>query len=200
MALLKRNTGAALEAAQQDLAAVEQTIADLRIERETMLPDGEVSEIEKLDRSIADHERQVAVYLDKLPLLQARLATEQAEAKRRQRAADIERAEPILTRRQSAVFEVARWLKSGSELLAKLEAASRLRDWPEGLEKPYAEDVRTERFLAALSRALAVLSTDPQQADAIISDAVAIEGECSRGAMDDLRLNPAPANPVEVAA
>jgi hypothetical protein len=198
----KRNTAEMLKRAEEDLAATEQQIAELRRERESLLPDGEVSDLEKLDRQIFDHERQAEVFRDKIPLLQARLESEQTAERARRRAAAIAKAEEILPARMAAIYALARWAKDGIGLVEKLEAASKLKGWPPDLERPYYDDVRNDRFLASLGRAFSGLGTEwsPQRAIDIIGDAAEIEAEHHRSAIDDLKLNPVTGTPVEEAA
>jgi hypothetical protein len=198
MALLKRNTAAALTQAQEDLAASEQAIADLRSEREQSLADGEVDAIARLDLSIADRERQASVFRDKIPLLESRLATEQAVERKRQRQQAVLKAEEILPQRQAAVFNLGRWARDGLPLIEKFKAASKLPGWPDSLERPYADDVQPARFLRALAAALSDFGEDWNPVDRI-ADAVEIEAEHSRSAIDDLRL-PATGTAVEEAA
>jgi hypothetical protein len=197
--LKKRNYAELLDRAHEDLAACEQAVADLRAEREQSLADGTIDVIARLDLSIIDRQRQVQVYLDKIPLLQARLADELAEQRKADREKAIKTAETVLPLRMSAIYDLGRWATQGVALVEKLEAASRLPGWPAGLERPYASDLDNTRFLSALGRALSGLGEkwNPQRALDVIGDACEIENEHHTAALDDLKLNPATGTAVE---
>jgi hypothetical protein len=199
MALLKRNTAAALTQAHEDLVATDQTISALQQERLAKLVDAPAGEIDALDRKIADQGRVAAVYHEQIARLEIKLADERAEQKRRQRQQAIAKAETILPQRMSAIYELGRWAKQGVDLVAKLEAASKLPGWPPGLERPYASDLDNSRLLRAIAGAFSGLGADwnPERAVAIIVDAAEIENEHHRSAIDDLKLNPATGTPVE---
>jgi hypothetical protein len=191
------DTSRKLARAGEDFAAVEKTLADLRRDREAMLADGDVVDVEKVDQQIANYERQLAVFQQRIPLLEARLATEQAAQRKADREKAIARAAEILPARMKACYELARWARDGVGLVAKLQEASKLRDWPAGLEKPFLSDIDPGRFLAALASALTGFGQADWNPDSRIEDAVAIQREAHVQIIDDLKLAPMP---TEVAA
>jgi hypothetical protein len=197
-----KDTAGKIARAEHDLAIVESTIAELRRQRDGMLLDGEVDDIDKLDRQIGDYSRQVSVFRDRIAGLRPRLAQEQADQRKADREKAIAAAEKILPARMAAIDALAQWARDGVTLVERLETASRLKGWPSGLEKPYLDDVRNDRMLRAIAAAFSGLGSDwnPQRAVEIIADAVANEIDHHRSAIDDLRLNPATGTPVEEAA
>jgi len=199
----KGDTAAKIARAHQDLQVVETTIAELRRQRETQLIDGELVEIERLDRDIGAYERQVAVFRDRLAGLQPRLEQEQVEHRQRQREQAIAAAEKILPSRMTAIEQLAAWSRQGIPLIEKLEAASKLKGWPSDLPKPYSSDIDDGRFLKALARSLSGLGDrdwDPTYAVAVIDDAVAVQRECHRNIIDDCRSSTLPDLKTESAA
>jgi hypothetical protein len=186
----KGDTANKLARVGEDLAACEQTILALQQERLAKLLDADAAEIEALDRKIIDQGRVANVYREQIARLEIKLSEEQAEQKRRERAAAIAKAETILPQRMAAVFELARWAKQGVALVAALEKASRLEGWPLGLEKPFASDIDNTRILRAIASALSGFGADWNPVERI-ADAVEIEKEAHQSAIDDLRLNPA---------
>jgi len=194
MAFLKRNTAAALKQAQQDLDVVQATIVELQRQRDALLLDGDVSEIERLQRDIENYSRQVQVFADRIAGLQPRLAQEQADQRKADRQRAIAAAEKILPQRMAAIEALAEWARDGVALVEKLEVSSKLKGWPAGLEKPYLQDIRTDQFLGAIARALSGLGGEwnPVHAVVIIADAVAIQIEKHREIIDQLRQSPAP--------
>jgi hypothetical protein len=199
MAFLKRNTAAALERAQEDLAATETAKADLLAEYDAKKLDGDPSELGRIQRGIEDQDRLLRLYGERIAGLQPMLEQELAEQKRRQREQAIAKAEQVLPLRMKAIFELCRWAQSGVALVAALEAASKLKDWPPDLERPYYDDVRNDRLLGAIARAFSGLGADwnPDRAIQIIGDAAEIEKEHHQSAIDDLRLNPVTGTAVE---
>jgi hypothetical protein len=185
----KGNTADKLQRAEHDLQVVESTIAELQRQREATLLDGEIAELETLDQQIGNYTRQVAVFRDRVAGLRPVLAQEQVAQRKADRQKAIAKAEALLPARMTAIFALARWAKDGEQLVAKFEQASKLEGWPPDLEKPYLDDVRPDRFLAVLARAVSTLRADSSET---IADAVAIEREHHQAAIDDLRLRPPP--------
>jgi hypothetical protein len=157
---LKRNTAETLKLAEQDLLATQQQIAGLQQEYDAKKLDGDPAELERLQRGIQDLDRRLKLYSDRIALLQPILEQEQAEQKKRQRQQAIAKAEQLLPQRQAAVFALGRWLKDGLPLIEQFKAASKLPGWPDGLERPYAEDVQPGRFLRAIAAALSDFGED----------------------------------------
>jgi len=134
---LKGDTAARLAQTEDDLAAAEATLADLRRDREAMLADGEASDIEKLDQQIGNYERQAAVFRERIPLLQSRLAEERATERARQRAAAIKTAEEILPQRALPpcallpdIKALSNWLGRGAPTCVPMRKGIRLQSDP----------------------------------------------------------------------
>jgi len=202
MKLFKGGTADKIAQAEQDLIAVESIVAELQRQRETMLLDGDIAEIEKLDRQISDYSRQLSVFRDRIAWLTPHLAQEQADQRKADREKAIAAAEKILPQRAAAVSAIADWTKQGVPLIEKLQAASKLKGWPRSdLPMPYASDIDDGRFLRVIARALSGIGDadwNPAHVATIIDDAVAIQIENHRSAIDELKL--APLEPEEVAA
>jgi hypothetical protein len=185
-----KTTADKLQRAQEDLSATESVIAGLRAEREKLIEDGEPETFEKIDRRIADRERQADVFRQRIPLLQRRLDDEQRAAVRAKREEAIAQAEKILPIRMMAVEAIAKWARDGVALVDRLQSATKLKGWPPGLERPYASNVNNEQFLRAISGALSGIGAadwTPAVALDVIADAVAIQVENHMAAVDDLR-------------
>jgi len=74
-----KDTAAKLQRAAEDFQATEQQIRELQESRLARLLDAEASEIDALDRKIADQHRVARLYRERIDLLQAQLVNEQAE-------------------------------------------------------------------------------------------------------------------------
>src|SRR5262249_33242289 len=122
----KGDTAGKLARADEDLAAAEKAVADLRRDREAMLADGDAAEIDKLDRKIGDYVRQASVFRDKVPLLQARLADEQAAERDRQYRASIDKIASALPGLSKAAQELETALLAIPRALLKFQAEQRV--------------------------------------------------------------------------
>src|SRR5262249_49474570 len=106
MKLIKNDTAAKLAPASEDLAAGGKTLAGLRIERDAILADNEADQIEILDQQIGNYERQASVFRERIPLLEARLANEQAAERDRQYKASIDKIASMLPGLSKAAQEL----------------------------------------------------------------------------------------------
>jgi hypothetical protein len=197
-----KDTADKIARAEHDLQIVESTIQELQRQRDGQLLDGDIGEIEKLDRQIFDYSRQLQVFRDRIDGLAPRLIEEQAAQRKADREKAIAAAEKILPQRAAAVSAIADWAKHGVPLIEKLQAASKLKNWPDGLERPFASDIDDGRFLRVIARALSGIGDadwNPAHVATIIDDAVAIQIENHRNAIDELKLAPQ-REPDEVAA
>jgi hypothetical protein len=182
---------------REDAEATDGMIIELQSERLAKLLDAPADEIEAIDRRIVDQHRVAAVYREQIAQLEIKLADEQAKQRKVDREKAIARAAEILPARMKACYELARWARDGVGLVAKLQEASKLRDWPAGLERPFLSDIDPARYLAALASALSGFGEADWNPDSRIEDAVAIQRETHVQIIDDLKLAPMP---TEVAA
>jgi hypothetical protein len=148
----KGDTAAKLVRAEDDLTACELAVTDLRRDRDALLSDGEAAEIEKLDRKIVDYERQAAVFRERIPLLQARLAAEQAEQRKRDYTAAVNKIASRLPGLSKAAQELESALLAIPRALLKFQAEQRsvLQSYPDNVERPFTSEFgldRVERIL-----------------------------------------------------
>jgi hypothetical protein len=160
--ILRRDTATKLTTAHEDLAATESTIADLRHEREAKLLDATADDLAALDRKIADQQRLAIVFAERITVLQARLATEQAEQQQRRRKAAIAKAEALLPKRIDAAAAFEDSVRAVSLALERLDQARSkiVADWPRDLELPFAFYLDTSRAVRVLFEAMASFAPD----------------------------------------
>jgi len=165
----KSDTASKLARAHEDLAATEAAIASAQQERLSKLLDAEPGEIERLDRSIEDQHRALAVYADRIAGLQLRLQQEQADENERRRQAAIEKVGTLLPKWRSAAEKFEKWLRSGDAALSALTQARAqiVQDWPGELadEKPYSFFFDLTRAIKRLHAAVTPNGVNPEAAD-----------------------------------
>jgi len=195
-AIIKGDTATKLARAEEDLAACDAKLADLAGQREQVLAgDAAVEEILAIDHQAEKEQRKLLLLQNKVALLSDRQAAEARNAAAAARSAAIAKAETtILPARMAAIEALAKWARDGLNLVEKLEAASKLKGWPDDCEKPYIDDVRPDRILRAISAAFSGLGSDwhPARGLEIIDDAVANEAAHHAQAIAELKRQPEP--------
>jgi hypothetical protein len=198
---LFKDAAAKLERAQQDLVATEAAILAAQAEH-LEKSEAPAEELEAIDLRIDGLVRRLRIYEQQCARYRDQVAEADRAAAAERRAQAIKQAETtVLPARMAALEALAAWARGGVPLVATLQAATRLKDWPAHLERPFLHLVRDEQFLRAIARALSGLGPDwnPAEAIAIVDDAVALQKENHAEAIAELRAQPA-AQSEEIAA
>jgi hypothetical protein len=106
MALVKKDTGAALARAREALAALDARLEKLGRDREAALLGDDDGVVLKFDQQIEECERLIRTQRDRVRLLEAVVAKEEAERVAQRRAALITRIEKKLDERNVLVVEL----------------------------------------------------------------------------------------------
>jgi hypothetical protein len=149
----RTGTVAALETAQESLAANERRVAELRDRRATLLlADDAVTQIAEVDREIAATQGSAAINTDRITALEAQLAVEQGEDRQKQRTEQIAVVTRLFANRADASKAVQSALEDlGSAIGRMVEARDKIiKYWPAGLPLPRHDDLR-----ASLDRQIA---------------------------------------------
>jgi hypothetical protein len=155
--LIKGDTAAKLERAEEDLAATDAAIASAQQERLAKLLDGTADDIAELDRKIIDQHRVAAVYRERIAGLQSRLATEQTAEREKRRQQAIKVVEAMLPARAQIVAEIEAAIKALPSLFSKLSSwrDKFVKQYPiADVEFPYAHSIDSDRVLRIVIDAL----------------------------------------------
>jgi hypothetical protein len=137
----RKTTADALRFAEQDVQSTESTISDLQHERQAVLLDSDLAQIQAIDQKISDQFRVLAVHKDRVTALKAQARREQYDQLERERDAQVAALEQKFAASQAKAQELEATVKRMGDLyfeLLELREQAFLA-WPAMLPRPSYE-------------------------------------------------------------
>ncbi len=162
LGIMRRNTMTKLEQAQASLEAAQQRLAALRAERQAVLGGDDIDALPKLSAAIAQQEAVIRDLGDRLVILTERQKQEEAEQRKREYAAGVDKIEAALSKRVDAAARVELVIKTLGAAVRHFDDVSSaiFRDWPPNVPHFFTSFSLNREGLANLIEAVCNSPTD----------------------------------------